>query len=86
GATARYRGLLAAALGRWDEADREYRVAAEVQRSLEAGPLLARTLHEWGRALQGRNDLRSRALLQEGAELGRRLALADFVGAEGRAS
>ena len=79
GATARYRGLLAAAMGRWDDADREYRAANEVQRRLEAGPLLARTLHEWGRALQGRDDLRSRAYLQEGAELGRQLALADFL-------
>ena len=79
GATARYRGLLAAALGRSDEADREYRAATELQRRLEAGPLLARTLHEWGRALHGRDDLRSRSYLQEGAELGRRLALADFL-------
>jgi tetratricopeptide (TPR) repeat protein len=79
GATARYRGLLAAALGRWDEADREYRAATELHRRLEAGPLLARTLVEWGRVLQGRDDLRSRSYLQEGAELGRRLALADFV-------
>ena len=79
GATARYRGLLAAALGRWDEADREYRAATELQRRLEAGPLLARTVHEWGRLLQGRNDVRSRSYLAEGAELGRRLALADFL-------
>jgi tetratricopeptide (TPR) repeat protein len=87
GSTARYRGLLAAALGRWDEADREYRAATELQRRLEAGPLLARTLHEWGRALQGRNDVRSRSYLQEGAELGRRLALADFAArSEERAS
>jgi hypothetical protein len=79
GATARYRGLLAAALGRGEEADREYRAAIDVHRRIEAGPLLARTLHEWGRALQGRDDLRSRSYLQEGADLGRRLALADFV-------
>ena len=83
GATARHRGLLAAALGRWDEADREYRAAIDVQRRLEAGPLLARTLVEWGRVLQGRDDLRSRSYLQEGTELGRRLALADFLARSG---
>ncbi|HEX2192161.1 MAG TPA: hypothetical protein VHH09_03130 [Acidimicrobiales bacterium] len=86
GATARYRGLLAAALARWDEADRAYREAVAVQRSIGAGPLLARTLLEWGRALQGRNEPRSRAYLQEGAELGRRLALADFLRSRERAS
>jgi hypothetical protein len=79
GSTARFRALAAAAAGRAATVDADFLSATETHRRLGAGVLLARTLTEWGNSLRGSDDLRSRSYLQEGAELGRRLALADFV-------
>jgi hypothetical protein len=79
GSTARFRALAASAAGRAATVDADFLSATETHRRLGAGVLLARTLTEWGNSLRGRDDLRSRSYLQEGADLGRRLALADFV-------
>lgn len=78
GALARYLGQLAAALERWEDAERHFRQALELHTRMGARPLLAHTLYEYAAALlqRGRPEDRERgaALLAEAlasaAELG----------------
>ncbi|MCA1844525.1 MAG: hypothetical protein LC792_15310, partial [Actinobacteria bacterium] len=81
GAAARFRALAAATAGRWARCDADFQAAVEVHREMAARPLLARTLHEWGRSLAGRGDLRAGAHLDESARLALHLELAGLAGA-----
>jgi hypothetical protein len=47
---------LAALQGNHDEADRLFACALAQERALRSAPLVARTLHWWGRALHDRGD------------------------------
>jgi tetratricopeptide (TPR) repeat protein len=62
GPVARLRGLLAASLGRWDEAWKHFEEAEARCRRLEARPYLARTEYEHGRARLARGAAGDRAL------------------------
>jgi hypothetical protein len=55
--------LLAATLGRWNEADRHFAYALELHERLGASSLAVRTQLEWGLALalSGRRESASRA-------------------------
>jgi class 3 adenylate cyclase/tetratricopeptide (TPR) repeat protein len=59
GVASRCAGLLAATLGRWDEADDHFAFALEQHERLGASSLAARTQLEWGLALAGRGDRES---------------------------
>jgi hypothetical protein len=69
GAVDRYLGMLAATIGRLDEADARYAAAQELEAGLESPPLIARTQYWWGRALLDRHkgdDVdRARSLLTQ---------------------
>jgi len=75
GSVARFAAHLAAAKGAWDDADRYFAVALKAHRRMHAQPLVARTLHEWGTSLLGRNDELARQSLDEAADLAARLRL-----------
>lgn len=64
GAVAHYLGLLAAALGRWDDAARHFETALATHARLDAPPWLAQTRYSFARTLlaRGRADDRQRAL------------------------
>jgi hypothetical protein len=81
GAFARYQGLVAAAMRNWPLADQQLRLAVETHRQLGAGPLLARTLQEWGTTLIGRDDTLAHHCLGESATLATRLELVDVPAA-----
>jgi hypothetical protein len=81
GAFARYQGLVAAATRNWPLADQQLRLAVETHRQLGAGPLLARTLQEWGTTLIGRDDTLAHHCLGESATLATRLELVDVPAA-----
>jgi hypothetical protein len=61
--------MLAATIGRLDEADARYAAAQELEAGLESPPLIARTQYWWGRALLDRHkgdDVdRARSLLTQ---------------------
>ncbi len=84
GAAARYLGLLATTLARWDEAERHFEDALTLNARIGAQPWLAHTQHDYAAMLLARgcpaDRPRSRALLaaasMTAAELGMR-ALAD---------
>jgi tetratricopeptide (TPR) repeat protein len=63
GVASRSAGLLAATLGRWNEADRHFAYALELHERLGASSLAVRTQLEWGLALalSGRRERASRA-------------------------
>ena len=69
GPVARLLGLLAARLGRWDQAWAHFEAAIDHTRRLDAKPYLARTRYEYARALQLRgapgDPARAAALYQE---------------------
>lgn len=75
GAIERFRALGAAAVGNFDEADRDFRHAVATHRSLGAEPLLARTLRQWAATLHGRDNAQAGDCLREADELSRRLRL-----------
>jgi class 3 adenylate cyclase/tetratricopeptide (TPR) repeat protein len=55
GAVARYLGLLAATLGRWDDAERHFLSALAMHQRMGALPLLAHTQHDYAVMLMRRN-------------------------------
>jgi tetratricopeptide (TPR) repeat protein len=63
GVGSHYLGLLAACLGRWDEADAHFGAALPVLLGMGARPLAARLRYDWARAslARGRNEDRVRA-------------------------
>jgi len=69
GSLARYRALAASATGRHVEGDRAFEVAVEAHRAQGLRLLLARTLVEWAQATRGRDELRAKALADEGTGL-----------------
>lgn len=75
GASARFRALLAAACGRWSQADAAFSEAVELHRSLGAAPLLARTLYERACTLSVRGDSQAGRLFDESGVISRRLHL-----------
>ena len=79
GSVARALGMLAAELGRWEEADAHFAYALDVHQRIDAPSLAARTTLDWGVALRrgGRrdDDFRSRELLAQSAEAAGRLGL-----------
>jgi DNA-binding SARP family transcriptional activator/tetratricopeptide (TPR) repeat protein len=56
GAATRYLGLLAGALGRWDDAVRHHEDALKTNTRAQAPPWIARSLHELAGALLARSD------------------------------
>jgi tetratricopeptide (TPR) repeat protein len=56
GAIERFKALGEAAVGLFDEADEDFGRAVARHRALDAAPLLAQTLHQWGITLVGRDD------------------------------
>jgi hypothetical protein len=63
GSVSHFLGLLSAAAGRHDLAEREFEAAAEIERRMDAPVMLARTEEAWARALlsRGRGDDSERA-------------------------
>ncbi|MFN2506768.1 MAG: hypothetical protein ABR540_21575 [Acidimicrobiales bacterium] len=79
GSIARYQALLGASVGRWPEADKNFRLAADAHRRMGARPLLARTLREWGSTLTGRDSVRAQECLAESAALASQLQLVELM-------
>lgn len=75
GASARFRALVAATASDWVGADAGFAEAVASHRNLDAMPLLARTLYEWGCTLAGRDDAQAGGRFDESAAIARRLAL-----------
>jgi tetratricopeptide (TPR) repeat protein len=73
---AHYLGLLAASLGRGDDADRHFARALELEEAFEAPVFAAWTRCCWGRMLLESGDAeRGQALVREALEAGRRLGI-----------
>lgn len=70
-----FRALGEAAAGMFAEADDDFGLAVARHRAMGAGPLLARTLHQWGATLTGRDDARAATCFREAGSLARRLEL-----------
>ncbi|MGH9278065.1 MAG: hypothetical protein ACRD12_08160 [Acidimicrobiales bacterium] len=79
GALARYQAHAAAGMGAWARADERFGTAVELHGDLQARPLMARTLREWGCSLIGRDNARARAYIRESHDLASRLGLAGLV-------
>ena len=83
GAASRVLGLLAARLGEWEAAHRHFDGALAYHEERDAGPLLARTRYEYGRALlqEGNPSLRvrARALLDSAGSEAARLGMTGLV-------
>lgn len=64
GAAARYLGLLAATMSRWEEAEQHYKVALEINTNMEAKPWIAHTQFQYADMLlaQGRPEARDQAI------------------------
>ena len=77
GAIERFRALGEASVGMFAEADEDFRRAADCHRGLGAQPLLARTLHQWGTTLVGRDGERAAACFREADALVADLELTD---------
>lgn len=77
GAVERFRALGEAAAGMFAEADEDFGRAVARHRALGAKPLLARTLHQWGTTLVGRDDVRAADCFTEAGALARNLQLTD---------
>ena len=77
GAIERFRALGEAAVGMFAEADEDFGRAVARHRALGAEPLLARTLHQWGTTLVGRDDVRAAECLREADALARSLQMTD---------
>jgi tetratricopeptide (TPR) repeat protein len=79
GAAGRYLGLLAATMGRWDDAIRHFEEALAINEALKAPPLVARTKYNYASMLLARNGAgdraRSRALADGVVETARRLGM-----------
>jgi class 3 adenylate cyclase/tetratricopeptide (TPR) repeat protein len=79
GSVARPLGMLAAQLGRWEEADAHFAHALDAHERMGAPSLAARTTLDWGTALRrgGRrdDDFRSRKLLAQSAQAAGELGL-----------
>ncbi len=76
GSVARGLGLLADTLGRYDEAERHFRVAADVNACLRSPVWLAYTRHDHGRMLIRRGELgAAEALFAEALEAARSLGI-----------
>jgi tetratricopeptide (TPR) repeat protein len=80
GPVARLVALLAERMGRTDEADARFHATLARTEQLDAGPYLARTRYEYGRALQARGDHeKARGFLGSARSLGARLGLTGLV-------
>jgi tetratricopeptide (TPR) repeat protein len=77
GAIERFRALGEAAVGMFAEADEDFGRAVDRHRAIGAKPLLARTLHQWGTTLVGRDDERAGECFREVDTLARSLRLTD---------
>ena len=55
GPVARYLGILATTMGRWDDAVRHHELALEANSRIGARPLVAHTRHDYGRTLLARD-------------------------------
>ena len=79
GAVARYLGLSAATMERWDEAERFFEEGVEINGKVGARPWLAHTQREYAEMLtrRGRSDerARSRELIDAAAASYRRLGM-----------
>jgi hypothetical protein len=83
GSVARYLGLLATTLGRWEEAARHFESARVANERIGARPALARTLHDHAAMLRAASDPRDRdraaTLLAEAHDVASRLGMARLV-------
>ena len=77
GAIERFRALGEAAAGMFAEADEDFRRAVVRHRAIDAQPLLAQTLYQWGTTLVGRDDVRAAECFREADALARDLELTD---------
>jgi tetratricopeptide (TPR) repeat protein len=79
GAAARGLGVLAAVLERWDDAERHFEVAMEIERDMRARPWLAHVQHDLARMLRARGSAgdgeRADELVQEAAGTFRELGM-----------
>ncbi|MDQ4130862.1 MAG: hypothetical protein M3133_07740, partial [Actinomycetota bacterium] len=87
GSVARYLGLLAAALGRWREAEPNFRLALEAHRQAGAPLLIAHTLRQYASMLLERDEVSDResadGMLDEAASIYGALDLAHWSQAAG---
>jgi tetratricopeptide (TPR) repeat protein len=83
GSAARYLGMLAAAVGRTNEAVRHFEEAVEQNTRMGAQPYLAHTYHEFGELLAGFDDSAARAradvLLRRAAEMYRSIGMPTYL-------
>ena len=79
GAAARYLGMLAATMSRWEEAQRHFADALAMNARMGAKPWLAHTQHEYARMLLRRGHLgdteKATGLLHEALAIGRELSM-----------
>ena len=82
GSVAHHLGMLATALGRWNEAESRFAAAAKTHSRIGAPTWLARTRLEWGRMLLARQEAedeeRATALFQEALKTARELGLGNL--------
>jgi hypothetical protein len=76
GSVARYLGMLAGTIGRWDDAARHFEDALEANDRMGLRPWLARTQEDYGRILLGRGHARGRELLDAALASYRELGMA----------
>ena len=80
GAMARGLGVLAAQLGRFDDAERHFAEAIAIERSMRARPWLAHARHAFGTALLARGDeARAHSMLEEAAAGYRELGMESWA-------
>jgi tetratricopeptide (TPR) repeat protein len=83
GAASRYLGLLAATMSRWDEAEKHYREALNVNARMGARPWLAHTQHQYAIMLLARGhseDLeRANSLLEEALYAAKEMEMASLA-------
>jgi tetratricopeptide (TPR) repeat protein len=65
GSISRYLGILSATTSRWDDANRHFEYALEMNRQMGARPWLALTQHDYARMLLARNGLEDRQRARE---------------------
>jgi DNA-binding CsgD family transcriptional regulator len=84
GSTARYLGLLATTLRRWEEAVRHFDATLEAHLQIEARPWLARTRYDYARLLLARgrpgDQARAAGLLAEALDAAQQIGMPRLVG------
>jgi DNA-binding SARP family transcriptional activator len=80
GSVARYLGLLAATMGRWEEAEQHFQRAVEMNARMGARPWLAHTQHDYARMLLVRDESpRAHGLIAEALATYRELGMESWT-------